>query len=517
MLDVASPIATSSQDVSSSGDHADTASTTPESTVLTNVGGSVNQTPSSSASSTPSNLYQINPVSDSVADGTSGDLSSTTSSSSLPLSNAVSDPAMVDNTLETPSLPTSGSDAVGSIGINFAEAPPANTVVDALGSNIQNDATPASGGSDVFGSIRTNSAGASPANAVVDALGSNIQNAIPLTSGSDVMGTDFAEVSPADMGGIPLGSNIQGGAIPLISSGSNAFGSIINLAGASPANTANLLGSSIQNSAIPPTSGSNAFNSIGNNLVGASLANTVVNTIGTNNIPNGVIGLDAFRSIGSIFDGASPAYTLVNPLRSSIQNGVIPPTSSSEAFRTIGTNLAGASQINTMVDTIGSNNMQNLNDAIPLTSVLDAFGSAGTTVNIPVTSDSDAFGSIGNNLAGAPLVNTVVNTIGSNSAITLTGDSETFVPIGTNLAEASLANVMENIVGSNNIPNGVIPLTSGSGALQVGAIRTNPGGASLANTMVNTLGSNGIQNGAIPLKVASNTVSDPLKGCVCNL
>ena len=93
MLDVASPMATSSQDVSRSGDHADsdTATTTPESTVLNNVGGPINQTPSSSSS------YQLNPVSDSV---TSGDLSS----SSPPSSNSVSNPAMAENHLELSSL-----------------------------------------------------------------------------------------------------------------------------------------------------------------------------------------------------------------------------------------------------------------------------------------------------------------------------------------------------------------------------------------------------------------------------
>ena len=339
MLDVA-PVA-SSQDVSSFGDHPNTATTTPESTVSTNVGGPVNQTPSSSASLALSNLYQSNPVSDSFADGTSGDLSSsTTSSSSSPSSNAIPNPVMADSALETSfsdvAQETSSNSVVAqetSSNSVVAQETSSNSVVTQEISSLPVHASENLSLSDLasanfgnFGAVTQNGAFIGPdpqtlnpvsafdvfqkpANTVVNTLGSNIQKgATPLTSGS--IGNNFAGASPANTVVNALESTV-----PLTSGSDGSIGT--NFAGASLANTVNTLGSNIQKGATPLTSGS-----IGNNYAGALPANTAANTLGSS-IPL-TSGSDAFRSIGTNFAGSLPANTVVNALGSSIKNGAIP-------------------------------------------------------------------------------------------------------------------------------------------------------------------------------------------------
>ena len=237
MLDVASPIATSNQDVSSSGGHANTVTTTPESTASTNVGGPVNQIPSSAT-----NQYQLNPDSDSVADGTSGNLPSTTSASG---------PVMADNALETPPFPDVAQETSSSSDVAQGTSSSAGLAQGSSSSAGVTQGSPSSAGvaqgSSLFSEIAqettslpdlgsTNSGdfgaatqygafiGSDPLNPVsafndvfqntgVNTLGSGGRNgAIPLTSGS--IGTNFAGAASADRVVNTLESIIQNGASP---------------------------------------------------------------------------------------------------------------------------------------------------------------------------------------------------------------------------------------------------------------------------------------------------------------
>ena len=341
MLDIASPTATSSQDVSRSGDHADTATTTPESTVSTNVGGPVNQTPSPSASSAPSNLYQLNPVSDSVADGTSGDLSSTKSSSG-PLSlNAVSDPAMTDNNLEPSPLNAAQLNQLNPSATSTSSRLSQAAGGAQLASSVPQTLNPVSAFDDVFqNGVLSGNGDLTMSQPSVQAVSSNLNiphnGAIPLHSSLESIGTKFAGVSSQ-------GSNLN-----------------------------------IPQSAIPLHGGLNAIKSIGTNFAGVSSQESNLNILQNDAIPlhgglNSIIGTN-FAAVSS--QESNPNIP---------QNGAIPLHSGLGTIKSIGTNFAG-------VSSQGSNLNIPQSGAISLHSGLDAIGSDIIGISrVPVSSLTSSF------------------------------------------------------------------------------------------------------------------------------
>ena len=500
MLDVASPTATSTQDVSRSGDHADTATTTPESMGSTKIGGPVNQTPSSSASSAPSNLYQLNPASDSVADGTSGDLSSTTSSSSPPSSNAVSNPAMTENSLETSSLSADlASTNSGNIDAMADNAQETSSFSDLASTNsgtvsqygaFENGVSPGNG--DLTMSQPSVQAVSSQANAMVNTLESNLNQ-------------NVAAIEPS-------GLDSTGSILSADGNGRLAF---FTEGVSSQANT--LVNTLEPNLNIPQTSDIIPVNMIADpapSVQGVSTqSNPMVNTLGSN-VPLNAIGTN-------VAGVSSQADTLGSNVNIIPQNGAA-----------IGTNVAGGSPpANLVVNTLESNTPQY--GAIPLSSFLDSIetnfagvSSQGNTLGPNLNINPQNGAAIGTNVAGGSSpASSVMNTLGFNipqnganplaSGLNVIGTNFAGVSSQTNTLESNLSIIPQNGVqlippasSLNTIETNVAGVSSQASTLESNlnnipqngaAIGANvAGGSSPANLVVNSLGSNNPQNGAIP-------------------
>ena len=494
MLDVASPTATSSQDVSRPGDHADTATTTPESTASTNIGGPVNQTPSSSASSAPSNLDQLNPVSDLVADGASGDLSSTTSSSP-PSSNAVSNPAMAENALETSSfsadLASTNSGNFDAMAVNAQETTSSNIAQD---TSSFSDVAHTSSFSDL---ASTNSGAVSQSGA--------LENGVSSGNGDLTMSQPSVQAVSSQANAMvnTLESNLSQNVAAFEPSGLDSTGSILPADGngrlafstQGVSSQANILVNTLEpNLNIPQTSDIIPVNMVADlapSVQGVSTqSNAMANTLGSN-----VPLTSSLNAIGTnVAEASSQADTLGSNLNIVPQNGAA-----------IGNNVVGgSSSANLVVSTLGSITPQN--SAIPLPSASDSIGTdfAGVSSqgNILVGSNSDIIpqngATIGTNAAGGSSpANLVVTTLGSNIPV-----ASSLNAIGTNVAGSSPADLVVNNLGSNIPQNSAIPRPS-----ILDPIGINLAGAS---PQVDTLGSklNNIpQNG---VAIGTNVAGDSL-------
>jgi hypothetical protein len=501
MLDVASPMATSSQDVSKSGDHADTATTTPESTVSTNVEGPVNQTPSSSASSAPSNLYQLNPVSDSVLDGTYGDLSSTTSSSSPPSSNADYGPAMVDNHLE----PSSSNAA------QLDQLNPSATSTSSRLSQAADGAQLASPNSGNFGAMTQYGAfiGSDPQLArtpnLVSAFDDIFQNGVLSGNGDRTMSQPVQAVSlqaNTMMNTLESNLNTPQNVADIEPGGLGPIGSILH-AGILPGNGP--LAPSIQG----VSSHANAMvDSLGSNLI---LHNGAVNDISLASgsiLPVGILSGNGDHA-PSIQGVSTQTNAMVNTLGPNLNT---PQTSDLDSIlpsKLSGDGLAPSiqgvsSHANAMVDTLGSNLILH-NGAVN-----DISLASGSVLPVGILSGN---GDHAPSIQGVSTqANAMVNTLGPNLNIPQTSDLDTFLasalsgngdPAFSNQGVSTQANAMVNTLESNlDIPQNVAAIEPG-GLDRIGSILHAgilPGNGPLApsiqgvspqaNTLVNTLGPN---------------------------
>ena len=475
----ASPMATSSQDVSRSGDHADTVSTTPESAVSTNVGGPVNQT--SSSSSAPSNLYQLNPVADSVADETSGDLSSTTSSFSSPSSNAVSDPAMADNNLKPTSLnaaqldqlnlsATSTSSSLSQAadgtqlastdfdGVSIDSDPRTPNPVSAFDDGFQNSVL--SGNGDLTMSRPSVQAVSSQASTVLNTLAPNLNNGAAIGS----IGT-----SSNTLGSILIPQN---GAIALPSIQNNVLSGNGDTMSQPSVQAVSSQASTVLNTLAPNLNQNGAaIGSIGTNAV--TVANTL---IGSNLIPQNGANIALPSDLGTIpqngairlpsgdLEAIEPIGTkeVVNTFGPNLipQNGAILPSGGLGAVKSIGTNA--------VTSTLGLNLIPQ-NGAIRRPSGLDAAGSIGTNV----------------------VVNTLSDLIPQNN------DGAVRLPNGLDAMGSVRTNAMENTLGSDFSQNGAIRLPSGLGAIGTDIVG------------ISTIPMSSLTSSFGPVQAAPNTISDP--------
>ena len=400
MLDVASPMAASSQDVSRSGDHTDTATTTPESTASTNVGEPVNQTPSSSAISAPSNIYQLNPVSDSVPDGTSGDLSSTTSSLNAAQSDqlnpfATSTSSRLSQAVDGAQITSSNSGAMTQSGAfigsdpQLAQTPnPASAFV-LSGNSVLSGSGVLSGNGALFGNgdLATSIQGVSTkVNAMMNTLGSNMN--IPQNDAVSIVSADIL----SGIGHLaPSTQDVSSQANTLV----NTVGPILNIpqtGGLDPILRAGMLS--------------------GNGDLGVSTkANAMVNTLGSNlDIPQNdavsIVSADILSGTGhlapSTQDVSSQANTLVNtvgPILNIPQTGGLDPIlrgDMSSGNGGLATSIQGASTTaNAIVNTLESNLDIPQNDPVPIVSadILSGIGHLAPSTNVPLPSGLDAIGS----------------------------------------------------------------------------------------------------------------------------
>ena len=547
----ASPMATSSQDVSRSGDHADTVSTTPESAVSTNVGGPVNQT--SSSSSAPSNLYQLNPVADSVADETSGDLSSTTSSFSSPSSNAVSDPAMADNNLKPTSLnaaqldqlnlsATSTSSSLSQAadntqlastnsgdfdGVSIDSDPRTPNPVSAFDDGFQNSVL--SGNGDLTMSRPSVQAVSSQASTVLNTLAPNLNNGAAIgsigtssnTLGSILIPQNGAIALPSIQNNV-LSGNGDTMSQPSVQAVSSQASTVLNTLapnvnnGAAIASIGTSVVANILGSNSIPQNGAIALSSIQNNVLSgngdtmsqpsvqavSSQASTVLNTLAPNLNQNGAaigsIGTNAVTVANTLIgsnlipqNGANIA--LPSDLGTIPQNGAIRlPSGDLEAIEPIGTKE--------VVNTFGPNLIPQ-NGAILPSGGLGAVKSIGTNAvtstlglnlipqngAIRRPSGLDAAGSIGTNV----VVNTLSDLIPQNN------DGAVRLPNGLDAMGSVRTNAMENTLGSDFSQNGAIRLPSGLGAIGTDIVG------------ISTIPMSSLTSSFGPVQAAPNTISDP--------
>lgn len=379
MLDVASPVATSSSDVSNPSDNVETASSSspPSSDAISNPAmADTPSNPSEQLSLDAAPLKQSNPS------GTTSSRASTNFDAMAQYGALVgSDPRLTQ---------TPNSASVFDIIQSGNPAPSVPNVVNTLGSNVQN-----------------NAASNIP-------LSSGLNPALPtgLSSGNGDLAPSISPATVANISG--LYSNIpQNGAVNVPqASGSNPIGSILP-PGISSENL-NLH----QNGAVNDISLVSGLDSIksasptgilSGNGVAPSQSGTMVNTLGSNSniTQNGAVNeislASGLNSIGSIppgilsGNGVAPSQTstIVNTLGSNSNippNGAVPPASVLDptGFIPPTDNLSGnlapvSSQANTGMNTLGSN----LN-------ILQK----GAVDNNPLASDLDSFRSMGNNIAG---------------------------------------------------------------------------------------------------------------------
>ena len=516
MLDVASPMAASSQDVSRSGDHTDTATTTPESTASTNVGEPVNQTPSSSAISAPSNIYQLNPVSDSVPDGTSGDLSSTTSSLNAAQSDqlnpfATSTSSRLSQAVDGAQITSSNSGAMTQSGAfigsdpQLAQTPnPASAFV-LSGNSVLSGSGVLSGNGALFGNgdLATSIQGVSTkVNAMMNTLGSNMnipQNGAVSIGSADILSGN-AHLAPSTQ-------DVSSQANTLV----NTVGPILNIpqtGGLDPILRAGML------------SGNGG---LATSIQGVSTkANAMVNTLGSNlDVPQNdavsIVSADILSGIGhlapSTQDVSSQANTLVNtvgPILNIPQTGGLDPILRAGMLSGNG-DLGVSTKANAMVNTLGSNLDIPQNDAV---SIVSADILSGTGHLAPSTQDVSS------------QANTLVNTVGPILNIPQTGGLDPILRgdmssgnggLATSIQGASTtANAIVNTLESNlDIPqNDPVPIVSADILSGIGhlAPSTNvplPSGLDAIGSNIVGISTIPMSSLISPVQAASNTISDP--------
>ena len=545
-------MATSSQDVSRSGDHADTATTTPEPTVPANVvGGPVNQTPSSSTSSAPSNLYQLNPVSDSVADGTSGDISSTTSSLNAAQLDQLNPPAT-----STSSRLSQTADGAQLPSTNFGNFGATTQYGAFIGSDPQLARTPSpvsafdafqnlvlSGNGDRQPSIQGVS---SQASAMMNTLESNLN--IPQNGAVSI-----GSVLPADR---------NGRLAPTIQSVSSQPNMLVNTLG--------------PNLNIPQTSGLDPIlpagmlsgnGDLATSIQGVSTkTNAMVNALSNLNIPqNGAVSIGSVlpadgngRLAPSIEGVSSQANTLVNTLGPNLNtpqtSGLDPPASMLSENGDLATSIQGvATKANTMVNTKESNLNIPQNVVVSIGSVLPADGNghlapsieglssqastsvntSGPNLNIPQTSGLDSpdstlsgNGDLATSIQGVSTkANTVVNTLESipqNGAESI-GSAGTLGPNLNIPQNDAVTNIpLPGSIGTDIVGISTIPMSSLTSPVQA-ASNTIPDPSrqsSFTNNFPDSSNTPRISNGVETSPPSDHTEANTATttgNCICNL